>query len=75
MAQCLRRALLTRPGRAASRLLRRGSGEHRAELGDDAVGAVAVGLVDDVHVRDLENTGLERLDIVTETGTETTRTV
>ena len=44
-------------GRSAER-------EHRAQVAADLVGAVAVGLVDDVHVADLEDAGLRRLDAV-----------
>ena len=41
-----------------------GQREHRAQLAADLVGAVAVGLVDDVDVADLEDPGLRGLDAV-----------
>ena len=42
--------------------------EHVAQLGDRAVGVGPVGLVDDVQVGDLEQPGLDRLDVVAHAG-------
>ena len=39
-------------------------GEHAAQVATDLVGAVAVGLVDDVEIADLEDAGLGGLDAV-----------
>ena len=46
--------------------------EHALEIADGGVGPTPVGLVDDEHVADLEQTGLARLDRVPQPGVTTT---
>jgi hypothetical protein len=47
---------------------RREQGEHGAQLGHGAIGALAVGLVHHVDVRDLQHAGLDGLHVVAEAG-------
>ena len=57
-----------RSPRPPDAVLRRGRDEHRAELGGGPLGAGLVALVHDDQVRDLEQAGLDRLDLVAHLG-------